>query len=183
MSRDTVVSKRYAKALFELAAEKSVVSEVEEQLKLIAQTIEANPELTHFLNFPNIDLAKKISVLKDAFKGNLSDIVYNTIGLMLEKGRQDLLGDLHNDYVKLSNEALGLADATVYSAKPLSDKESEQVAAQFSKLLNKKIRIEQVVEPKLIGGIQVRIGDRLYDGSIAGKLSKMEQLLKQTQAM
>jgi F-type H+-transporting ATPase subunit delta len=79
--------------------------------------------------------------------------------------------------VKIAGEALGQARATVYTAQALSAEELGNVAAQFSGLTGKKITAEQVVEPALLGGIQVRIGDRLYDGSLAGKLDRLQKSL------
>ena len=87
-----------------------------------------------------------------------------------------------SDFTKVANEALGQASAIVYSAFVLSDAQQAEIASHFSKVTGKTIRVSSVVEPKLLGGVQVRIGDRLYDGSLSGKLARLEQSLK-TQAL
>jgi F-type H+-transporting ATPase subunit delta len=109
--------------------------------------------------------------------------VANTLQLLIEKGRETLVGAVYEDYVKIAGEALGQANATVTSALPLTVEEATNVKAQFEQMIGKKVRIENIVDPSLLGGLQVRIGDRLYDGSLSGKLARLEKSLKQAQAL
>lgn len=183
MSSDTIVAKRYAKALFEIAQSRSLVSQVEEELRSVVAVIEQNEDLYEFLLHPKFDLNDKINLLSRVFKDSVSDIVFNTICLLIERRRGTLFHVLLDYYISIANERLGQADATVYSPDALNEQENQAIAAQFGKLIGKTIRVHNVVDSSLIGGIQVRIGDRLYDGSLSGKLARMEKTLKQTQAM
>jgi F-type H+-transporting ATPase subunit delta len=177
MSRDVVVAKRYAKALFDIAQQQQIVAEVEDQLKLIVQAIASEVDVQKFLALPSVDANRKIELLRGVFADRVSYIVLNTLELLLTNGRQDVIADVYGAYVKIAGEALGQARATVYTAHALSAEELDKVAAQFSQVTGKKITAEQVVEPALLGGIQVRIGDRLYDGSLAGKLNRLQKSL------
>jgi F-type H+-transporting ATPase subunit delta len=174
---DIVVAKRYARALFEVAKEKDIISLVEEELKSVASAIRDNADLQKFLNHPNIGTSVKTDLLKQIFEGKVSEPVWNTLLVLIDKGRQAILSALVVDYVKIANEALGQASATVYSAFVLTEAQQAEVASQFSKVTGKTIRVSNIVEPKLLGGIQVRIGDRLYDGSLAGKLDRLSKAL------
>lgn len=178
MSRDTVVAKRYAKALFELAAQQQVVSTVGDQLKLIVQTLDRDQEILKFLSLPSIEPKKKIAVLTAAFGDQISALVLNTLELLISRRRQDVIADVYAAYTKISGDALGQAHATVYTAKSLSEAELAEVAVQFGQVTGKKILAEQIVEPALLGGVQVRIGDRLYDGSLSGKLDRLQKTFK-----
>lgn len=178
MSAGSVVAKRYAKALFEVAAKQNVVADVEQQLKGIADALNNDADVAAFLSSPNIGQERKTAVLKDALGGKVSEIVLNTVELLIERGRQSDISGVYDAYTKIAGEATGQASATVYTAKPLGEEELAKVAAQFGKIAGKTLRTEQVVEPSLLGGIQVRIGDRLYDGSLSGKLARLEQSLK-----
>ncbi|MFD1957908.1 F0F1 ATP synthase subunit delta [Paenibacillus thailandensis] len=178
MSRDRVVAKRYAKALFELAQQQGVVTEVEEQLKLVAHTLNQDPEIEKFLLFPGIDAEKKIEALKGAIGDRLSALVLHTVELLIVRGRQDVIADVYEHYTKIAGEALGQAHALIYSAKPLTVNELDEVTAQFERVTGKKIIAQTAVEPSLLGGVQVRIGDRLYDGSLSGKLERLQKALK-----
>jgi F-type H+-transporting ATPase subunit delta len=178
MSRDAVVAKRYAKALFEVAEKQQVVSEVEEQLKLIVQALEQDADVQKFLSLPSIDPERKVAVLKAAFGDRVSALVLNTIQILISRRRQDVIAEVYAAYTKVAGDSLGQAHATVYSAKVLSDDELAGVAAQFGQLTGKTIIAQQVVEPALLGGVQVRIGDRLYDGSLSGKLERLQKSFK-----
>ncbi|TXK75992.1 F0F1 ATP synthase subunit delta [Paenibacillus sp. N3.4] len=174
---DIVVAKRYARALFEVARDKGIISQVEEELKSVASAIRDNADLQKFLNHPNIGISVKTDLLKQIFEGKVSEPVWNTLLVLIDKGRQSILSALVSDFVKVANEALGQANAIVYSAFVLTEAQQAEIASHFSKVTGKTIRITNEVEPKLLGGVQVRIGDRLYDGSLAGKLDRLSKAL------
>jgi F-type H+-transporting ATPase subunit delta len=177
MNSDQTVAKRYAKALFEIASQMNITTEVEEQLKALVTTIQGDADIEKFLHHPNISVSVKMDAVKNGFKGGLSDVVVNTLQLLLERGREASVPALSEAYVKIANESLGRAKAVVRSPYPLSDKETEEITTFFSKLSGKSIRLEQQIDESLLGGIQVRIGDRLYDGSLKSKLANMHRAL------
>jgi F-type H+-transporting ATPase subunit delta len=178
MSNETIVAKRYAKALFELAEEKNMVAQVGADLQAIVSAIQSNADLQKLLSHPNIDAKKKTELLRQLFQGKVLDAVLNTVSLLVERRRQNILAELSADFVKIANEALGQAKAIVSSPAALSADESQLIASRFSAITGKKIQVEQVIDPSLLGGIQVRIGDRVYDGSLSGKLQRLQASFK-----
>jgi len=178
MSRSSVVAKRYAKALFELAREQNKVSETEDQLRLIVDAIVRLPELRAFLAAPNIQPKVKIETLSRSFEGAVLPIVLQTVGLLIERGRQGELDAVLQAYTQVAGDALGRADALVVSAKPLAAGEKERLAEKFGALLGKTVRVQDTVDSSLLGGLTVRIGDTLYDGSLRGKLERMDKALQ-----
>lgn len=179
---ELAVAKRYAKALFELAKEQNIIAQVEEDLSAVVSTIKQNAELNQLLLHPNIDITAKTNMLKQLFEGKVTEPVLGTLLLLLSRGREELLPYLLLDYIEIASAALNQATAFVTSALELSEAEKSEIAAHFGKLEGKTIRVQNVVDKSLIGGITVRIGDRLYDGSLSGKLNRLEQTLK-TQAL
>jgi F-type H+-transporting ATPase subunit delta len=179
MSKETVVAKRYAKALFELARERGKVAEVEQELQAVSNALADNLEYVKLLEHPNIGASVKTSMLKQVFEGKVSEELMNTLQLLMQRGREAIIRDLAVQYSLIANDALGQAQAKVYTPLPLSAEESDKIAAAFGQVVGKKIRVENIVEPSLLGGLQVRIGDRLYDGSLSGKLQRMEKTLNQ----
>lgn len=177
MSADSVAAKRYAKALYEAAAQQDLVWDVEQQLKALVDALEQTPEFKAFLGSPNIETSRKISVLEEALAGKTSDLLLRTVHILIERGRHAEIPAVYRAYEKIAGEASGQARAIVYTAKPLDEAELAAVAEQFGKLTGKTIRAEQQVDPSLIGGIRVQIGDRLYDGSLSGKLARLEKAL------
>ena len=175
MSRDTVVAKRYAKALFEVASQQQRTLEVEQELKAVVEAIQSQEDIGLFIATPNVSDTDKLNVLRTALQDKLSQPVMNTVELLVERRRTNILPDLLESYVKYQGESLGLSDAVVYSTYSLSDQEKEAVAAEFGQLAHKKIRITNVIDKDLLGGLKVVIGDKLYDGSLSGKLARLEK--------
>ncbi|SFT25276.1 F0F1 ATP synthase subunit delta [Paenibacillus sp. BC26] len=182
MSRESVVAKRYAKALFELAQSNNMVADVEQQLKIVVDALTGDAQIRKFLGLPNVEVTKKIDIIKGALSDKVSVMVLNTVELLIIRNRQTAITDVYEAYTRVAGDALGQAHATIYTAKSLSSEELAKVSAQFGTMIGKRIIAKQIVEPALLGGVQVRIGDRLYDGSLSGKLARLEQALK-TQAL
>lgn len=175
MSREIVAAKRYAKAMYEIAAQEGRTLEVENELSALSEAFKAGDEVAAFIASPKISAEKKWELISRAIEGKLSKPVVSLMKLLVERGRTELLPELLEGYIRISGEALGLANATVYSTYPLSDSEKQQVEAEFGQLVNKKIRVQNVVDKSLLGGMKVRIGDTLYDGSLSGKLERLEK--------
>lgn len=175
MSQDTVVAKRYAKALFEVAEQQQKVTETEQELRAFVVAVSGDAEIRGFINSPNVPEPVKLQVLSGSFEGRLSAPVLNTIKLLVQRGRTDLFGALLDGYLAIQEDKLGLADAKVYSAYALDDEEKAAVAEQFGARVNKTIRVENIVDPELLGGLKVVIGDTMFDGSVAGKLERLEK--------
>ncbi|WP_027087144.1 F0F1 ATP synthase subunit delta [Cohnella panacarvi] len=178
MSRGTVVAKRYAKALFQLAQEQGLVAEVENKLSLVVATLENDAKIRAFLSAPNIALSAKVAALKSGFDDKASSFVLNTISLLIERGREGEIASVLEAYLQVSGAALGRADAHVTSSTPLTEDEKNKLADKFGKLLGKTVRVTSAVNPDLLGGVTVRIGDTLYDGSLKGKLDRLDKALR-----
>ncbi|MFD2117044.1 F0F1 ATP synthase subunit delta [Paenibacillus yanchengensis] len=178
MSRDIVVAKRYAKALFELANEQQLVAQVEEQLAAIVQLFHDDVEVIRFLDYPGIDSAQKITVMRTALQEKLASPLLSVLELLITRRRHHLVAAVYDAYVRIAGDVAGEARAVVRTAKQMTDEEIASLSERFSKLTGKRIVSTQVVEPGLFGGVEVRIGDSLYDGSLAGKLKRLEKSLK-----
>ncbi|MFP7286967.1 F0F1 ATP synthase subunit delta [Shouchella clausii] len=172
------VANRYAVALFELAEEKGQTDVFERELELVKEVFETTPQLETVLAQPGLAADKKQALLRDAFQAHLSPAVMNTINLLMERGRYSEIVGLAGEYKQLNDDKLGIAEATVFSVKALSDGEKNQIAAVFAPKAGKReLRIVNVVDSALIGGLKVRVGDRVFDGSIQGQLKRLEKQL------
>ncbi|TLS35835.1 F0F1 ATP synthase subunit delta [Pseudalkalibacillus caeni] len=178
MSREyEVVAKRYAEALFDLANENQIVSQIEDELAVVKEVFNKNPQLMEFFRHPKVTTDEKKKVIFTSF-GELSDTVRNTMLLLADRNRIEITPELIDQYTKLANDQQGVAAAKVYSVNPLSDEEQARISDVFAKRVGKeKLSIENVVDPDLIGGIKVRIGNRIFDGSVSGKLERMKRQL------
>lgn len=175
------VAKRYAQALYELAVEKNQLESLEKELLQIASVLETSEDLSKILYNPRVDAQEKIAFLEQLFKGQLSELTANFLGVVVEKSREMYLISMINEYVRLADEARNIAKATVYSAFKLNNKVLAQLKDKLAKITCKDTVLETVVQPELIGGIVVRIGDKVYDASVKNNLGRLRDQLKQIQ--
>ncbi|WP_335872980.1 F0F1 ATP synthase subunit delta [Bacillus sp. 2205SS5-2] len=176
------VAKRYALALFELAQNNNQIDSVEEEMVAVKSVFEQNEPFLELLQSPKLSRDEKKRLMNEAFN-SASPIVLNTLKLLIDQKRQEHVIAVADQYIHLANEAKGVAEATVYSTKPLSEVEKIAVSATFAPKVGKKtLKIENKIDSNLIGGLKLRIGNRIFDGSIAGKLTRLERQLISTQS-
>ncbi|QDP41661.1 F0F1 ATP synthase subunit delta [Radiobacillus deserti] len=172
---EAVVSKRYADALFQLAQEKSRLIELEEEMRALDEIVKQSPELLTFLTNPKVNGSDKKNLLKESLK-DFSNEVLHTLFILVDRHREESIPDVITHVIALANEMKGIAEAKVYSVRELSIDEQEEISKVFAKKLNINVlKIENIVDPSIIGGIKIRIGNTIYDGSISGKLTRLER--------
>ncbi|MEN2767298.1 F0F1 ATP synthase subunit delta [Ornithinibacillus xuwenensis] len=175
---EAVVAKRYADALFQLGIEKSLLNQFVEELTVVKQVLQENSELNAFLLHPRVTNDNKKQFLGEVFKGVSIDVL-NTLKLLVERHRTDIASEIIDQFIELVNDAGGVAQGKVYSVRKLSDAEKAELENSFAKRLNKNmIKLENVVDPSIVGGVKIRMGNTIYDGTISGKLRRIEQNIK-----
>ncbi|MFD1036852.1 F0F1 ATP synthase subunit delta [Virgibacillus byunsanensis] len=175
---EAVVSKRYAEALFQLGNEKATLEKLIEELHVVREVFQNNQQLYKFLKHPKVNYVEKKQFLDEAFQGYSTDVL-NTMKLLVERQRVEIIPSTIDHFIKLVNDAEGIAQATVYSVRELSDMEKQELESKFAKRFNKKaIKLENIVDPSIIGGVKIRMGNTIYDGSISGKLRRIERDFK-----
>ena len=176
MSKETV-ARRYAVALFQLAKEQHNLEQVEEEIRAVKLVFTENKQLLTILSHPKLAEKKKKSLLQEGF-ASVSTPVMNTLLLLIERHRENIITDMADEFIQLANENRGVADAIAYSVRLLSDQEKKALSEVFAKKVGRNsLRIENIVDNTLIGGIKLRIGNRIYDGSVSGKLARLERKL------
>lgn len=171
----TLVAKRYAEALFQLGTEKKSLAKLEEEANVIQEVLVKNTELLTFLTHPGVQGDKKKQFIMEVFHG-LSTDMKNTMKLLVDRNRVELMPAIVDHFIYFTNEAKGISKAIVFSVRALSNTEIQKLETTFARRFNKKaIRLENIVDPTMIGGIKLRIGNTIYDGSISGKLKRIER--------
>jgi F-type H+-transporting ATPase subunit delta len=174
---NSMVAKRYALALFQIAKEQQLLGVVEEELRVVREVMHYNKELSAVLKSSKLSLEKKKDVIRASF-GTVSAYVLNTLLILIDRHREDEIVEVANQFFELANEEMGIADAEVYSTRELTDAERDAISATFAAKVGKKsLRIENIVDSELLGGVKLRIGNRIYDGSLRGKLDRLERKL------
>lgn len=172
-------ARRYARALLLIAQEKNQISEFKQQLERVALFFEEHPDLFIQLLSPALSKRAREKILKQIIPAfALSPEMENFLLLLNLKARLELLPQIYSAYLALSDQALGIQRALVFSAKPLRDNEKQKLIETLKKRTGKTILAEFQVDPELIGGVKVQIGSQLWDGSVRAQLKLMEEKLR-----
>ncbi|WP_246944437.1 F0F1 ATP synthase subunit delta [Bacillus pinisoli] len=176
MSNGTV-AKRYATALFQVAKEQNILEQVENELLAVKTVFQENKELLSVLNHPKVSKVTKKSLVKDSF-ANVSAPVLNVLLILIDRHRQAIIPGVVDFFIEEANNERGIADAKVYSVRELTEDEKTSLSQAFASKVGKaSLRIQNIVDPTVLGGVKLRIGNRIYDGSVSGKLARVEREL------
>lgn len=174
---DAIVAKRYADALFQLAKDKNKLETIREELKIVRDVFGQNPKLQEVLFHPRIKHQDKVALINDAFNTCDEDIIH-TIKLLTERRRIQYIAEVAAYFTDNYNAAKGIAEATAYSVRELTENEQAEVNAALAKQLDKqKVVVNNEVDPSILGGLKVRVGNTIYDGSVKGKLERVKNNL------
>lgn len=167
---------RYAKAMFEYADEKNTLDQTLEELNVVLQAFKDAGILDNVFTHPKMTKEVKKNILRDAFNEKISQEILNLLYILVDNGRMQFFPQIVEDFKHLVNEKQNVAEAYVTTVKPLTDEEKEAINEVFSKIAGKdKLHIHSIVDKDIIGGLKVRIGDRVYDGSVARQLERIQK--------
>lgn len=170
-----VVAKRYAEALFQLGEEKSVLDQFADELQVIKKVFLNHEQLFHFLKHPRVNVDQKEQLIDKAFQGLHTDLI-NAIKLLVHRHRIDQLPSIVDSFIQLVHNAKGIAEATVQSVRELTSEEKELLQQNLAKRFNKDaIIISNEVNPDILGGLHIRVGNTLIDGTLSGMLKRIER--------
>ncbi|MWB93828.1 ATP synthase F1 subunit delta [Flavobacterium sp. GA093] len=167
---------RYAKAILDLANSKGVAEAVNNDMKVIASTIESNLELSTFIQSPTVKVEVKESALLEVF-ANVNGVTKGLFHLLFENKRFEILEAIATEYKMLFDVINGVEVATVTTAIPMDAALEAKVLAKIATLSDKKITIENIVDASIIGGFILRIGDKQYNASVANRLQVLKREL------
>ena len=174
-----IISKAYGEALFELALEKNELDSFAEQVNLLANAFAENPELTKLLSHPKISKEEKVNVIESIFKGRMSDDIVGFLVVVVEKDRGSEIEDILKLFQAKVREYKKIGVAFVTSAIELTTEQKEKVEQKLlQQTAYESFEVDYKVDESLIGGMIIRIGDRVVDSSIRSKLDNLTKELK-----
>lgn len=172
-------ARMYAESLHELAREANVVDEVASNLEELLKLEEQEPSMRAFFESAALDDDVRAAAMEKMFRGKLHDLTLNTLQVLNRNGRNGLLAGLLRGYVLARQAAAGQIDALAISAVELDGSERASVEATAVKLSGQKPIVEYRVDPKIMGGLILQIGDLRYDNSVRTKLQTAERLMRE----
>ena len=172
---ELTVATRYAKSLIDLAVEKKSLEETRKDMELFSQTLRANHELQAVMSNPIIAHNKKIKILEAIFGGKVSKVTDSFFRIMVNKSRSEILYPASKEFINQYNIIKHIVRAYVTSATPLSAANKKSIVAELETATKGTIELHTKVDPKLIGGFVLMIGDLQVDTSISSSLNRLKQ--------
>ena len=173
-----LVSGAYGEALFELASEKKTVSAMLEEVSGLQMVLKENKELSVLMNNPKVSKDEREGIIKEVFQGRLSDDLLYFLILLVQKGRYAHVEEILAYFTDRVKEAEGIGTAYITTAVELTPAKKDEIHKKLLATTSyREIEVIYQVDPEIIGGMTVRINDRVVDSSIKTKLEKMERSL------
>ena len=176
MARRDTAARRYAEAAFQVALRDDTVARWRSDLDTAAQVI-GDPGVARILGNPDIPLEERLAAARSILGPVVSGPALNLIGLTLRRGRVEDLPRIAAEFRRLDNARQGITLATAISAAPLTPDEVRDLTARLETLTGGRVELDVAVDPSLLGGLVVRVGDRLIDGSVRGRLERLRNQL------
>lgn len=163
----------YARALLAFAEGAGNVDQLVDELGEVVEAINGVAGLRSALESPRVGVDSKIGLLDKAFAGKVEKGLLHFLKVVGNKGRFDCLGAIASSARTLRDEMAGRVQAVVTSASPMDSEAVGRITDQLSKTLGKDVSLQVLVDPEILGGIVVRVGDTVYDGSVVNQLSQV----------
>ncbi len=177
-----LISKTYGDALFELAAEENKVDELYGEIQQLIEVLSANDEFGRLMEHPKIIKEEKLEVLNNVFKGKISDELLGFLTIVISKERYQEIDEILEYFVMEVKKYKGIGVATVTTAVPLKDEQRGKIERKLLDTTKyKSMEMHYKQDAGIIGGMVIRIGDRVVDSSISTKLSELQKDLLKVQ--
>lgn len=174
-----VIAKRYATALLEIGAEAGQVELLVDEIGRAAQAYEESAELRQLFEDPLVPAQSKKAILGEiSDKLGLGGTAKNALALLLDRRRIKALPAIALRLRELADRQRGVVRAEVLTALPLPEDYFEKLQAQLQRITGQRVALERKLDPSLISGVVVRVGDTVYDGSLVARLRQMKEAMK-----
>jgi F-type H+-transporting ATPase subunit delta len=166
----------YAQALVELGEQHGHLDELADEVQQLRELLQTEPDLRRLIFSRIIGQTQRAAMLQRLFQGRVSDTLYNFLQVLSRKGRLVNLPGVLTDFARKMDERRGIVPVDAFVAQPMDSAHREQVAAALGEALGgKTVQLRERVDPSLIGGLKLRIGDKQLDGSVATQLRLMRR--------
>ncbi|MDD6763912.1 MAG: ATP synthase F1 subunit delta [Firmicutes bacterium] len=170
---ELTVSRVYGQALYDAAVEVEKVDEIQQETEQIHIIFQREKEFYEILTDPSLSVARKKELIKNVFEGRVSKETEAFLYILADKGRLHNYGDILKEFDKLKNEAEGFGEGVIYSARLLNEEQLQKLEVETGKLLGKKIRLKNIIDESLIGGVKIITEGKIIDASIRNRLDRL----------
>ena len=172
------LASKYATAIFEIAKDEKNLDGYDKDLGKIRAEVFAIPEAVKFFQNPLVPQQAKKDLLRRAFDKEISETVMNFLMLLVDKKRIGVFNEIYDIFTSLKNKEQGILIADVTTAFPLTKKQQDALIKKLTTLTGRKIKVRPHKDESILGGLILKIGDKLIDGSAAGRLRALQTAMR-----
>lgn len=182
--KEKIIAEVYAKALLAAAKHRQQMDEIADEIEFLMPVVTAQIGLGRFLQSPRINMETKYALITRALQDHISPLLLSLVRILLHKHRIDYGVDIFREYLRLVDEEQGVIAAKVITATPLDEEKHKDIIRaithQIERITEKKVRLKQVIEPRILAGAIISFEDTHIDGSVRTKLHQLRDMLLTT---
>jgi len=171
------IASRYAEALFDIAQQTGKMEAWEAELASLGAVLDSSPELYQVLTHPEIPLRSKETLLQRTFQGKISTEIFAVLLMLIRRGHEPDIDSLHENYLQRWNAGRQVIPVTVTSAVPLSESQAQALEQTLARRTGATIQLTRSVEPELLAGMVLTIGDHVVDASARTTLQELRAVM------
>ncbi|MBU0699854.1 ATP synthase F1 subunit delta [bacterium] len=177
------VAARYAQAFFDIAKEDEQIDKYGQELIIVSDVLSMNPDFFRLIRHPGITIVqKKELVWKILIACSISRPTHEFLMVLERRKRIDMIQEIVTSYLQMSDKQNNITTAIVTSAMPLNTAQQDAIKNKLSQMLSSVIKLKIQIEPEIIGGLIIRLKDKVIDGSVRGRLDRLKaEMVKNTQ--
>ncbi|MCU0847205.1 MAG: ATP synthase F1 subunit delta [Spirochaetes bacterium] len=171
------IAKVYAASLIEIGQKQNILPQIEEEMKFISELFQENHDMKNFIVSPGFSREAKKNFIDKVFGNNLSEIVNSTLKILVDSDRQTVIPDLYQAMIEMIDVVNNRQWVTVVTCEKLDDSIREKIAGELKSKFKKEIKIKEEIDNGILGGIIIKIGDLVIDGSLIKDLKNIRKNL------
>lgn len=168
-----LLEKTYADALFQLAVEDNYLDEVYRELNQISDIFIDNYDYLKVLCVPTVNAKDKLESLSKVFEGKISVLIYNFLGVLIDKNRISLINKINSEFIDMYNDKNGILEVIATTIKPLNPTIKEKLIKKLELISSKKINLVEKIDPSILGGIVLSYKNTQIDASVKSRIDNM----------
>ena len=173
----SIVYKRYAQGLYDLAINNDKTDDIQRDILNIKEFFNPETQLAKVLNHPRVNEDEKLQLLKNAFNGKVSDEIIGLLTIVLRKNRQNILSQIFDEYLDMVKKGENISTALVTSAVPLAEETTKKIHDRLKKTLNKDVEMQAKVDTTILGGLKIQVDNMIFDRTLNGRLEELKKAL------
>jgi len=172
--KDTVLARRYAKALFELAVEKKILDTIQNEVRSFSQSLDDNLQFRLFLFAQDVSKKQKREKIERLIQNQVSNVFFNFVLVLLKKNREFIFPEIVKEFQSIVDKHHRKINALAITAQPLDEKSSSKLKSLLDKTFDADVQIQNDIDSTILGGIVVNVEGRVFDGSLQNQLARLK---------